>query len=88
MTKTNKLKSAYNDMKQGKIIEFQSEKGKMYNCKCWIAPSRNPNCKRKFIFWKCFGQSANRMSLSDLRWIAKTIANCSNYDYKIVSNTW
>lgn len=88
MTKTERLKMAYNDLKAGKIIEFQSDKGKYYNCKCWISNSKNPNCKKRFIFWKCFGQSANRMSINDLRWIAKTIAHCTTYEYTVTNNIY
>lgn len=87
MTKTDKLKNAYKDMKNGKIIEFLSDNGG-YNCKCWVANSNNSADKRKYIFWRGYGQSANRMSLNELRWIAKMIAKCTTYDYRIVSNTW
>lgn len=87
MSRTEKLKSAYNDMKNGKIIEFLSDDG-FYKCKCWIANSSNSNNKRKYIFWRNAGQSANRMSLNELRWIAKTIARCTTYDYRIASNIW
>ena len=88
MTKTEKLNRAYEEMKQGKIIEFKSDRGKYYNCKCWIAPSSNPDSKRNYIFWRSFGQSANRMSLSNLRWIAKVIGTCTTYDYDVVPNIY
>lgn len=88
MTKTERLKSAYNDLKEGKIIEFQSDRGMHCNCKCWIANSNNSKCKKRFIHWRCFGQSANRMSLNDLRWIAKNIAHCTTYEYTIVNNLY
>lgn len=86
MTKTEKLQSAYNELQNGKIVEFTSEKGKYYNVRCWINKSETNN--RNYIFWRCFGQSANRMTLNDLRWIAKTIGKCFDYDYKIVTSIY
>lgn len=91
MTKTEKLKAAYNDLKNGKIIEFIPDDSKtIFRCKCWIGKSSNPNCKRKFIFWNFAGSSAsaNNMSLKDLRWIAKVIGECTSYDYKIVQSVY
>ena len=93
MTKTERLQQAYADLKSGKIIQFIPDEDKRKlkrgcGCKCWIRESTNPNCKRKFIFWKYFGQSANRMSLNELRWIAKNIADCTTYEYEIVSNIY
>lgn len=89
MTKTEKLKAAYNDLKNGKIIEFIPDDSKtIFGCKCWIGKSSNPNCKRKFIFWHHAGSSANAMSLKDLRWIAKVIGDCTSYDYKIVQSIY
>lgn len=91
MTKTEKLKAAYNDLKNGKIIEFIPDDSKtIFRCKCWIGKSSNPNCKRKFIFWNFAGSSAsaNNMSLKDLRWIAKVIGECTGYDYKIVQSVY
>lgn len=87
MSKTDKLKTAYTDLKSGKIIEFLSD-DKSRNCRCWIGGSSNQNDKRKYIFWNCFGQSANRMSLSELRWIAKVIGKCTTYDYKCVNSIY
>ena len=43
MNKTEKLKMAYEEIKKGKIIEFQSDEGKMYNCRIWIK-----NCNKSF----------------------------------------
>lgn len=91
MTKTEKLKAAYNDLKNGKIIEFIPDDSKtIFRCKCWIGKSSNLNCKRKFIFWNFAGSSAsaNNMSLKDLRWIAKVIGECTSYDYKIVQSVY
>ena len=88
MTKTEKLKQAYKDMQSGKIIEFipDEDKRKLNSgCRCWIEQGRN---NRRYIFWNYFGQSANRMTLEDLRWIAKTIADCTTYNYKIVSSIY
>lgn len=86
MTKTEKLKSAYKELQDGKIIEFKSEKGKNYNVRCWIRKSETNN--RNYIFWRNFGQSANRMTLGNLRWIAKTIGHCFDYEYKIVNSIY
>ena len=93
MTKTERLQQAYADLKAGKIIQFIPDEDKRKlkrgcGCKCWIRENTNPNCKRNFIFWKYFGQSANRMSLNELRWIAKNIADCTTYEYEIVSNIY
>lgn len=91
MTKTEKLKKAYEELKNGKIIEFIPDKGKeklIHGCRCWINKSINPNSNRKYIFWQYFGQSANRMTLNDLRWIAKTIGDCTTYNYKIVESIY
>lgn len=89
MTKTEKLKAAYNDLKSGKIIEFIPDNSKTtFGCKCWIGKSSNPNCKRKFIFWHRAGSSANNMSLTDLRWIARKIGDCTSYNYKIVQSIY
>lgn len=89
MTKTEKLKAAYNDLKNGKIIEFIPDSNKKTSgCKCWIGKSSNPNCKRKFIFWHHAGNSANAMSLKDLRWIAREIGDCTSYNYKIVQSIY
>lgn len=87
MTKTEKLKSAYNDIKNGKIIEFLPDEG-FYTCRCWIAKSNNPQDKRSYIFWRSAGQSANRMSLNELRWIAKTIAKYTTYNYRTVNSVY
>lgn len=91
MSKTEKLKQAYEEMKQGKIIEFIPDPGKAKlktGCRCWIAKSRQEGNRKKYIFWQYFGSSANRMSLSELRWIAKTIAECTTYNYKVVSSVY
>lgn len=93
MTKTERLQQAYADLKAGKIISFISDEDKRklqrgFGCKCWISKSSNPICKRKFIFWEHYGRSANRMSLNELRWIAKNIAHCTTYEYEIVSSIY
>ena len=91
MTKAERLQQAYKDLQSGKIIEFIPDEGKRmlpHGCKCWIGESSNPNCKYKLIFWEHFGSSANRMSLSDLRWIAKVIGHCTTYQYKTVNSIY
>jgi hypothetical protein len=90
MTKTERLKQAYADLKSGKIIEFITDEDKRHTkdgCKCWIRESAN-NPNKHYIYWQHFGNSANDMSLQSLRWIAKTIAKCSTYEYKIVNSVW
>lgn len=86
MNKTEKLKMAYKEIKEGKIIEFQSDEGKMYNCRVWIKNCNKSN--RKYIAYRCFGQSAMRMGLDNLRWISKTIGKCTTYDYRIVESIY
>lgn len=76
MTKTERLKQAYEDLCLGKTIVFVSDNGDK-ECTCWFHPYK------PFIMYRCYGQSATRKTLSDLRWIAKTIANCTTYEYKI-----
>lgn len=89
MTRTEKLKAAYSELKKGKIIQFIPDTGnKESGCKCYISGSSNPNCKRKYIFWNYFGSSANRMSLNELRWIVKEIGKCTSYEYKIVNSIY
>lgn len=91
LTKTEKLKQAYHDLKQGKYVMFIPDKDpdkpiKGKGVVCWIDKSRFVD--RKYIFWQYFGSSANRMGLSELRWIAKVIGECTTYDYKLVNNRW
>lgn len=86
MKKTEKLKMAYEEIKKGKIIEFQSDEGKMYNCRVWIKNCNESN--RKYIAYRCFGQSAMRMGLDNLRWVSKTIGKCTTYDYRIVESIY
>lgn len=88
MTRTEKLKEAYEILKEGEIIEFINETDKTGNVRCWIGKSSNPHCRKRYIFWRCHGQSANDMSLSSLRWIAKTIGNCNAYNYRIVDSVY
>ncbi len=89
MTKTERLRSAYQDLKFGKIIEFIPDEGKhktKCGCRCWI--SKGNFDKRRYISWSYFGSSAKRMSLHDLRWIAKNIGDCTTYEYKIVNSVY
>lgn len=88
MTKTEKLKQAYTDLKNGKIVEFINDDLNNVNVKCWIGNSNYEKDKRKYIFWHCYGSSANRMTLKDLRWIAKIIGHCTTYDYRIASSIY
>lgn len=88
-TKTDRLKRAYADMKSGKIIEFIPDEGKRkltHGCRCWIGRSRVN--RRRYIFWRYLGQSANAMGLDNLRWIAKVIGDCTTYEYKVVSSIY
>lgn len=86
MTKTERLKMAYEEIKEGKIIEFQSDEGEMYKCRVWIKDCNKSN--RKYIAYRSFGQSAMRMGLDNLRWIAKTIGKCTTYNYRIVGSIY
>ena len=91
MTKTERLKAAYNELKSGKIVEFIPDEGyryTTYGCRCYLLNSHNPNCKRKYIGWTYFGSCANEMSLKGLRWIAKTIGGCTSYEYRIVDSIY
>lgn len=89
MTKTERLKRAYKDLKLGKIIEFIPDEGKQklkHGCKCWISEGKLN--KRKYLSWNYFGSSANRMSLDNLRWIARNIGDCTTYEYKVVNSIY
>ena len=76
MTKTERLKQAYDDLRFGKTIVFVSDDGRA-KCECWF------HSYKPYIMYSCHGQSAVQKSLSDLRWIAKTIAHCTTYEYEI-----
>ena len=43
----------------------------------------------KYIFWRHYGQSANKNTLKDLRWILKVIfeIDLNNIKYEIVDST-
>lgn len=91
LTKTEKLKQAYNDLKQGRYVMFVPDKECDHlkghkGVVCWIGKSAFID--KRFIFWQHFGQSANRMGLSELRWIAKVIGHCTSYEYRLVNNRW
>jgi hypothetical protein len=77
MTKTKRLKQMYSDLKNGFIVCCNG-------CKIWMdeAAERSSNGRYKtFIYWEHYGRAANECSLSDLRWICKTIAKSSDYEY-------
>lgn len=76
MLKTERLKQAYEYLRLGKVIVFVSD-DRDRECTCWFHPYK------PFIMYRCYGQSVVRKTLSDLRWIAKTIAHCTTYEYEI-----
>lgn len=86
MNKTEKLKSAYATLKNGYKIRFIPDNIADHHNKgveCWLQAGRN-NSRIHYIYWRDFGQSANRMNIENLRWIAKTIGECTTYNYEIL----
>ena len=71
MKKTEQLRLAFNAIKAGGTIQPKNTKGKI-----WIYFG--------FIYWQNFGQSANKIKISELRWIFKTIFKAENYEFTIL----
>lgn len=75
--KTENLKRMYNDLRLGAIVDCNG-------CRIYRAEgSRGYD----LFFWRYYGSSANRVSLSNLRWILKVIAESVDYSYQIVGYT-
>ena len=77
--KTENLKNAYKAIKQGKIIDCNG-------CRIWIAWSEHGG--HEYIFWRSYGQSAERLGLQNLRWIMKQIAGSEDYSFKVVESIY
>lgn len=75
--KTKNLKRMYNDLRLGAIIDCNG---------CQIYRDYSERDKREYFFWRHYGASANRVTLSDLRWIVKVIAKSKDYSYEILGH--
>lgn len=65
MNKTSNLKRMYNDLRNGQTVICNQ-------CRIYIRYVHRE--KRNYIYWECFGRSAERMNLQSLRFICKVIA--------------
>lgn len=80
MTKTERLKAMYADLKLGYTVFCNG-------CKIWMDESwkRSRNGRYKtYIHWLNYGKSANPCTLQDLRFIVKIIAKSDDYEYSKV----
>lgn len=75
MTKTERLKQMYKDLAMGKTIRVN-------NCEIWRAKARNG--RHDYFFWQCYGRAAEPVTMRDLRWICKVIADSKDYEYTII----
>jgi hypothetical protein len=71
--KTTNLKNAFNCLLDGNIIQPLNSNGKI-----WIYNG--------YIFWQNFGRSAEKIKISELRWIFKTIFKNNDYTFNILLN--
>ena len=83
MTKLEKLKDIYALIKAGNIVAIS---GKNANGYVYITHSNYHN--RDYIGWQCFGSSANRLGLNNLRWIVNTIIESKSLNYKVVDSIY
>jgi hypothetical protein len=83
MTKLEKLKDIYALIKAGNIVAISGENANGY---VYITHSDYHN--RDYIGWQCFGSSANRLGLNNLRWIVNTIIKSRSLNYKVVDSVY
>lgn len=79
----NALEKIWEELKSGTIFGDICEHrmgGTYFWEVLWIAPSRNDPTK-KFIFWRNYGQSANKMTKKDLAWVLKEIFKMSPAEF-------
>ena len=70
MTKREKLKNAYNRIKQGETLICNG-------CRMW--KYFDMYAGHYVIEWSHFGQSANRMNFENFKWIVEVIAESKDY---------
>lgn len=75
--KTKNLRAMYDALRLGAIVDCNG---------CQIYRTKGSRGYDLF-FWRSFGSSANRVSLSELRFIVKKIAQSVDYSYKIIGYT-
>ena len=81
MTKREKLRQAYQKLKAGWTLRYDSM------AVCWIDTVDRwgaPDYGKSYIFWQCYGQSAQTVSMANFKWILDEIFNVSDYsDYTL-----
>lgn len=81
--KTKNLLSIYKLLAAGNIVQIRGKRGGVI---VWRALGNRGD--REYLFWQSFGQSATRLGINNLRWIAKTIGESSKYEYKVVDGVY
>ena len=76
MCKTQNLKAMYEHLRCGRTINVNG---------CKIFRRRSRRGDRDYFFWEFFGSSANRVSMQELRWICKVIAESDDYEFEILN---
>ena len=90
-TKREKLSEAYKLLKQGYTLEYKTGD---YNtpAMCWIDKVHNSEAidyGKEYIFWRCFGSSANKVSLKEFKWILDVIFKVKDYsDFVLRTNRY
>lgn len=80
--KTAQLQKAMQDLKSGKTLKVKGVHG---FGEIWLRQSGRPiDNNRHYIYWQHFGQSATRVTLTNLRWIFKAIFQNNTYNYQII----
>ena len=75
-TKREKLREAYQRLKAGWTLRYGSM------AVCWIDTCEQwgaPSYGKKYIYWKCYGRSANTVSMKNFKWILDTIFKVDDY---------
>ena len=76
MTKREKLREAYQKLKDGWTLRYGSMAVCFIGvCKRWNAPDYG----KEYIYWEHYGQSANTVSLENFKWILDVIFEVEDY---------
>lgn len=82
-TKTKNLKQMYEDLRDGCTV-------KCNGCEIWRSEpythygNGKPQKRPGYLHWYYYGSSANRVSISELRWILNVIAKSPDFAYEII----
>ena len=82
------------DVIVAETMMVKNKKYKTWRCtwkntgKCWLKTDYRWSRPKSYICWRCAGQSANDMSLQNLRWICKNIAKSTDYYFRVADNCW